>query len=348
LWHARRSIGSGFVLDPQGLTPIAALRIADDRGGLIRAPELLFQASEVGLASFGVNIANPALVAALNAAAERAPGLVRIATAGVAGIEPEPARVRLRLAEGAVVETALAVAADGRASQAPAAAGIAVRTWDYPQAAIAASFGHSRPHRATVNELHRPAGPLTTVPLPGSRSALVWVEERAEAQRLAGLDDEAFAAVLEERLQGALGAIGEVGPRAVHALSGRRAERMGAARIALAGETAHVVPPIGAQGLNLGLRDAAALADCVGEAKARAEDIGGEATLAAYTRARAADVLARSVSIDLLNRSLLMEILPLDMLRGAAAHALASFPSLRRLLMQQGMGLSGPLPSLMR
>jgi 2-octaprenyl-6-methoxyphenol hydroxylase len=337
-----------LVSDPEGLTPIAALRIADDRGRLIRAPEMLFRAAEVGLASFGVNIANPALLAALNAAVEGAPRLARIITAGVVGIEPEPTHVRLRPAEGGAVEAALAVAADGRTSQAPAAAGIAVKTWAYPQAAIAASFGHSRPHQATVNELHRPAGPLTTVPLPGRRSALVWVEEPGEARRLAGLDAAAFAGELEERLQGALGAIGDVGPRAVHALGGRRAERMGAARIALLGETAHVVPPIGAQGLNLALRDAAALADCVAEAKARAEDIGGEATLAAYTQARAADVLARSVSIDLLNRSLLMEILPLDMLRGAAVHALASFPALRRLLMQQGMGLAGPLPSLMR
>ena len=309
---------------------------------------MLFRASEIGLASFGVNVANPVLLAALDAAAERAPRLSRIATAGVVGIEPGSARVRLKLAEGGAVETTLAVAADGRASQAPAAAGIAVKSWDYPQAAIAASFGHGRPHQATVNELHRHAGPLTTVPLPGRRSALVWVEERAEARRLAGLDNAAFAAVLEERLQGVLGAIGDVGPRVVYPLSGRRAECMGAARIALTGETAHVVPPIGAQGLNLGLRDAAALADCVAEAKAGGQDIGDEATLAAYTQARGGDVLARSVSIDLLNRSLLMEIVPLDMLRGAAAHALASFPALRRLLMQQGMGLSGPLPSLMR
>jgi 2-octaprenyl-6-methoxyphenol hydroxylase len=330
------------------IAAIAAVRIADDRGGLIRTPEMLFRAAELGLASFGVNLPNPALLAALNSAAERAPRLARSATARVVGIEPGPASVRLRLAEGGAVEARLAVAAEGRGSEAPAAAGIAVRAWDYPQAAIATSFGHSRPHEGTVNELHRRAGPLTTVPLPGRRSALVWVEEPGEAQRLAGLDDAAFAAELEERLQGALGAIGDVGPRAVHALMGRRAERMGAARIALVGDTAHVVPPIGAQGLNLGLRDAAALADCVAAAKAAGQDIGGEATLAAYTEARAGDVLARSVSIDLLNRSLLLELLPLDMLRGAAAHALASLPALRRLLMQQGMGPSGTLPSLMR
>lgn len=327
---------------------IAALRIADDRGGLVRAPEMLFRAAEIGLASFGVNLPNPVLLAALNAAAERAPRLARIVTDRVAGIEPAVGSVRLRLAEGGIVEACLAVAADGRTPQAPAAAGIAVRRWDYPQAAIATSFGHDRPHQATVNELHRHAGPLTTVPLPGRRSALVWVEEPGEARRLAGLGDAAFAAELEERLQGVLGTVGEVGPRAVHALSGRRVERLGAARIALLGEAAHVVPPLGAQGLNLGLRDAAALADCAAAAKAAGQDIGGEATLAAYTQARATDVLTRSASIDLLNRSLLMEMLPLDMLRGAAMHALASFPSLRRLLMQQGLGLAEPLPSLMR
>ena len=327
---------------------IEALRIADDRGRLVRAPEMLFRAAEIGLESFGVNLPNPALLAALDAAAERAPGLTRVATARVVGIEPGAAGVRLRLAEGGAVDALLAVAADGRASDAPAAAGIAVSAWDYPQAAIATTFAHSRPHHRTVNELHRPAGPLTTVPLPGRRSALVWVEEPGEARRLAGLAEAVFAAELEERLQGILGTVGDVGPRAVHALGGRRTERMGAARIALVGEAAHVVPPIGAQGLNLGLRDAAALADCVAGAKARGEDIGGEATLATYTKARAGDVLARSVSIDLLNRSLLLELLPLDMLRGAAAHALASFPALRKLLMQQGMGLAGPLPSLMQ
>jgi 2-octaprenyl-6-methoxyphenol hydroxylase len=240
------------------------------------------------------------------------------------------------------------VAADGRASRAPAAAGIAVRAWSYPQAAVVTSFGHSRPHRATVNELHRQTGPLTTVPLPGQRSALVWVEAPDEARRLAGLDDAAFAAELEERLQGVLGAIGEVEPRAVYPLGGRRAESMGARRIALVGDAAHAVPPIGAQGLNLGLRDVATLADCVSEARERGEDIGGEATLAAYDRARRLDVLGRSLSIDLLNRSLLTDLLPVEALRGLALHALAAVPALRRLLMQEGAGLAGPLPSLMR
>jgi 2-octaprenyl-6-methoxyphenol hydroxylase len=353
-----------WALCAEHAAPVARIRITDDRGGLVRAPELVFAASEIGHDTFGANIANPMLLAALRTAAEAAPGVAWVRTVGVTGIVPAPASVHLQLAEGGSVETGLAIAADGRGSRAPAAAGIPVHAWDYPQAAVVASFGHSRAHEATVNELHRPNGPLTTVPLPGLRSAVVWVEAPGEARRLAGLGDDAFAAELEERLQGVLGTIGGLGggtgrgtgrgtgsdisPRAVHPLGGRRAERMAARRIALVGEAAHVIAPIGAQGLNLGLRDCAALADCVAEALARGEDIGGDGVLAGYDRARAVDVQARTVATDLLNRSLLTDILPLDMLRGLAAHAIASLPPLRQLLMREGMGLAGPLPSLMR
>jgi 2-octaprenyl-6-methoxyphenol hydroxylase len=328
--------------------PLAAIRMADDRQGLIRAPELLFTAAEIGLESFGANLPNPALLDALRAAARRAPRLTWVETAGVTDIAPAASWVHLALAEGGSVEARLAVAADGRTSKAPAAAGIAIETWDYPQTALVCSFDHSRPHAGTVNELHRQTGPLTTVPLPGRRSALVWVEAPEAARRLASLGNGAFAEALEEALQGVLGSIGPVGPRALHDLGGRRAERMARARVALVGEAAHVVPPIGAQGLNLGLRDAAVLADVLAEARARGEDIGEEAALAAYDRARRADVAARSLSIDLLNRSLIADLVPVDMLRGLAAHAVASFAPLRRALMQEGTGLAGPLPCLMR
>jgi 2-octaprenyl-6-methoxyphenol hydroxylase len=329
---------------------LRAVRIADDRSGLVRAPEALFRASEMGLESFGANIANPRLLAGLNAAAERAAGLVRLETAGVQAVAAGALCVRLELAEGGAIEAALAVAADGRNSLVRKAAGIGASSWTYPQTALVTRFVHSRPHGGIVNELHRDAGPLTSVPLPGDASALVWVEEPAEAQRLAELGDSAFAALLEERLQGVLGAIGEPAPRALHRLMGLRARSLAGPRVALVGEAAHVVPPVGAQGLNLGLRDAAQLAGCVADAKAAGGDIGGPGVLAAYARARAWDVLGRSVSIDLLNRSLLTDLLPVDMARGLAAHLAVSFAPLRRLLMQEGMGLglTGPLPSLMR
>lgn len=331
-----------------GAAPLSAVRIADDREAIVRAPEVVFDARELGLESFGANIPNPMLLAALNAVADASAGLARITTSAVTGIEPGNSSVRLTLAEGGGVTAKLAVAADGRKSIAPAAAGIAVRAWDYRQAAIVTSFGHTRPHNGTVNELHRRSGPLTTVPLPGSYSSIVWAEEPQEAHRIANLANDAFAELLEARLQGVLGAIHSLGPRLLYPLSGSRTERMAARRIALVGEAAHVIPPIGAQGLNLGLRDAAALAECVAQAQSLRQDVGGAEVLAAYQQARGGDVSARSAAIDLLNRSLLTDFLPFDLLRGAAVHALIKSSTLRRVLMQGGLGAAGTLPRLMR
>lgn len=327
--------------------PLAGVRIADDRRGLLRNPEVLFEAAELGLANFGANIPNAALNAALNDAVEREPRIARVVTS-VTRIAPGPASVHLTLKDGGTLEARCVAAADGRHSLARAAAEIATRTWSYPQTALATTFHHSRPHDNLSIELHRRPGPLTTIPLPGHASSLVWVEHPDEAQRIAKLGTSAFARALEERLQGALGEISEVGPLALYPLSGLHAQRMAARRIALVGEAAHVLPPIGAQGLNLGLRDAAALAECIADACERGDDIGGEATMEAYHRARVGDVLARSVSIDVLNRSLLTGFLPAEAIRGVGLHLLASVAPLRKLAMHAGMGAAGPLPRLMQ
>jgi len=327
---------------------LEGVRIVDDRGGLWRAPEVLFRAHELGLPCFGANLANAALIAALHAKASAAGGLRWLPTSAVVKVEPGEAHVSIGFAEGHALRTKLAVAADGRASIARAAADIATRAWSYGQTAIAATFRHSRPHAGITTELHRRAGPLTTVPLPGDASSLVWVEEPAEAARLVALKDTPFLAELAVRLQGLLGALDDVGPRAVYALFGLSAVRMGQNRVALVGESAHVIPPIGAQGLNLGLRDAAALAECVGAARARGEDIGSRAVLEAYHAARAADVLGRTISVDLLNRSLLNDFLPVQALRGLGLHLLANVGPLRRLVMRGGMDAPGHLPPLMQ
>jgi 2-octaprenyl-6-methoxyphenol hydroxylase len=327
---------------------LEGVRIVDDRGGLLRAPEVLFKARELGLPSFGANVANAALNAALFSAARTGGELRWMPTAAVAKVEPGENHVAIGLAEGRSLRAQLAVAADGRASVARAAAGIATRTWSYGQMAIAATFRHSRPHGGITTELHRRAGPLTTVPLPGDTSSLVWVEEPAAAARLAALDGPAFLAELAERLQGLLGSLSDASPREVYPLSGLGADRMGANRVALVGESAHVIPPIGAQGLNLGLRDGAALAECVATARARGEDVGSQAVLAAYHDERAADVLARTISVDLLNRSLLNDFLPVQALRGFGLHVLANMGAVRRLLMRSGMEAPGRLPRLMQ
>lgn len=327
---------------------LAAVRIADDREAILRAPETHFVAQELGLASFGANIPNTKLLAALNAEVGKIAHITRLVTAGVTGIEPDTSSVRLRLGEGGAITARLVVAADGRNSIGPAAAGIATRSWNYPQAAIVTSFAHTRSHNGVVYELHRRNGPLTTVPLPGLHSSLVWVEEPRGAQRIAALSDDDFVKLLEDRLQGILGTVLSCGQRLVYPLSGSSTERMAAKRIVLVGEAAHVIPPIGAQGLNLGLKDAATMAECVADAQTQGQDVGGTEVLDQYHHARSGDVATRSAAIDLLNRSLLTEFLPLDVLRGAAVHALANSSTLQHFLMHRGLGAAGPLPRLMR
>jgi 2-octaprenyl-6-methoxyphenol hydroxylase len=327
---------------------LAAVRLADDRDGLVHAPEMLFRAAELGFESFGANVPNAVLVGALNAAVERHARIRRVPTARIVAIDAHDDHVDLMCTEGAAKRAELLVAADGRRSLARAAAGIRARTWEYPQSAIVTQFKHSRPHEGIVNELHRRSGPLTTVPLPGAGSSLVWVEDSQEAQRIAGLGDSAFAALLEEKLHGVLGTIADPDLRTLYPLTGLSVDRMGFLRVALVGEAAHVVPPIGAQGLNLGLRDAAVLADCAADARSMGYALGGPEMLKAYNSTRRTDVLTRSASIDLLNRSLLADLLPIEVGRLLATHLIAGFAPLRRLLMEGGLGLLGPLPSLMR
>jgi 2-octaprenyl-6-methoxyphenol hydroxylase len=184
--------------------------------------------------------------------------------------------------------------------------------------------------------------------LSGTSSSLVWVERPEEAARLKDLPTTLFAAELEQRLQGLLGTISDIGPRSVFPLSGLTADRLGRRRVALVGEAAHVLPPIGAQGLNLGLRDAAVLADVAGAAKAAGQDPGADATLAEYATRRAGDILSRTMAVDLLNRSLISGFLPLHLARGAGMHLLGTFPALRQLVMREGMQPSVALPRLMQ
>src|SRR5215831_17553076 len=327
--------------------PLEGVRLVDDRGGLLRAPEVLFKAQEVGRMSFGANIPNAALNAALHAQVS-AKHVRWASTSAVVAVAPTEDGVALSLAEGQRLKGALAVAADGRASTARAAAGIAVRVWSYGQTAVVTTFQHTRAHANITTELHRRAGPLTTVPLPGDASSLVWVEEPGVAARLSALEPALFLAELAGRLQGLLGSLRAADPIAAYPLSGLSAARMGQNRVALVGESAHVIPPIGAQGLNLGLRDAAALAECVDQALAGGEDIGGRATLEAYDRARAADVISRTLSVEALNRSLLDDFLPVQALRGLSLHVLANVAPVRRLLMRGGLEAPGRLPHLMQ
>ena len=239
--------------------------------------------------------------------------------------------------------------ADGRQSTCRSLGAFRTRRWTYPQSALVASIAHSRPHHGVSTELHRPAGPLTTVPLPDNASSIVWVEQPAEAERLAALDDRDFVQTLHGRLQGFLGRIEAVGPRRVFPLEGLVAEPAAQGRIALAGESLHAFPPIGAQGLNLGFRDVASLLDALADARHEATDDPGHPQVAqAYARDRKIDIEASVLMVDMLDRSLFSGLLPLQLLRGAGLHLAKASPALRRSMMRKGMSPAPKVPRLMR
>jgi 2-octaprenyl-6-methoxyphenol hydroxylase len=327
--------------------PLKAIRIIDASGSLLRAPDVEFSASELGLEAFGYNIANTALVEVLYRQA--AATLPHLQPSNVNRIALGPDRALLSGKEGWQISARLVVGADGRNSICREGAGIPASVQHDGKAAIATSFTHALPHRGVSIELHRQGGSVTTVPLTDAcASSVIWVGESAEIDALMRLDAKAFEAELARRLDGLLGRIGEVGARAHFPVARLTAESLVGPRTALVGEAGHVLPPIGAQGLNLGLRDVATLADCVTAALARRGDPGSDEVLDAYDRARRLDVLTRTLGIDLLSRSLLSGFLPIQAARGIVSYGLNALPPLRRLVMRIGMEPPTELPSLMR
>jgi 2-octaprenyl-6-methoxyphenol hydroxylase len=327
--------------------PLAAIRIVDDTGYPLRAPEVLFRSSEIGWEAFGYNVPDDALCKALDGAL--AGNRVRVLGGGaLAELTIGDDICTARLENGDRVRARLVVAADGRESLCRTAAGIAVRRWTYGQSAVTTRFAHSRDHGNISTELHGRGGPCTTVPLPGRRSSLVWVESSAEADRLMRLDETEFVAALSDKLSGLLGDLSEPTARRSFPLSGLAADRVGASRVVLVGEAAHVIPPIGAQGLNLGLLDVAVLADCVIAGLGAGIRPGDPDMIARYRQARRTDIDRRMRIVDLLNRSLTSGLLPAMLARGAGLHVLAASPALRRRAMLSGLLPDGPLPSLMQ
>ena len=327
--------------------PLCVMRLVDDTGRLWRAPEVKFDAQEIGLDAFGHNIENRHLVAALDRRAHGLPDL-RIVEDEVSSVTPGERSALVALKIGAHLDAQLIVGADGRRSLCRDAAGIGFEEQEYPQVALTLCLKHSRPHHDTSTEFHTPSGPFTLVPLPGNRSSLVWVLDPADADDLAALDDDALADEIERAAHSILGKI-EVEPgRGLFPLTRARAKRFSANRVALVGEAAHVIPPIGAQGLNLGLRDAATIGELAISADRAARDIGGINVLAAYDKMRRADVGSRTVAVDLLNRSLLSDFLPVQGARGLGLYAIDRIGPLRRALMREGVTPHAAQPKLMR
>ncbi len=316
--------------------PLRKLRLVDDTGAFVSAPELVFSARELGLEAFGWNIPLAILKPALE---ERARALgVKLHRASVSTSTVTGGVVTLTLDDGGTLTSRLVLAADGRNSPLRRAVGIGTVSWSYEQTAIAVSFAHSRPHHGTSSEYHKQAGPFTTVPLPGDRSSLVWMERPARAAALMALDGKALAAEIQALSHGDLGLVSDIGPRQSFPMSGARAEIFARHRVMLIGEAAHIVPPIGAQGLNMSFRDAHDAVELITAARDKGSDPGGDLILSDYDVRRQRDVRPRQAVIDLMNRSLLSGYLPMDAGRAAGLAALASFGPLRRFAMRVGLG----------
>jgi 2-octaprenyl-6-methoxyphenol hydroxylase len=327
--------------------PLRIMRIVDDTGRLWRAPEVKFSASEIDLDAFGYNIENRHLVSALEQRARALPTL-RVIEAEVSAVDPGRESVVVTLKNGDVLRAPLAIGADGRRSLCRLAAGISIDERAYKQIALTVCLKHSRPHHNTSTEFHTASGPFTLVPLPGERSSLVWVLDPADADEIATLDDADLSAEIERASHSILGKI-EVEPgRGLFPLAIGAAHRFADKRIALIGEAAHVIPPIGAQGLNLGLRDAATIGEVAVTAYRNGADIGGALVMALYDKQRRSDITGRTLAVDLLNRSLLSDFLPIQGVRGLGLYLIDRIGPLRRAVMREGVAPAGTQPRMMR
>ena len=315
---------------------ISRMRIIETSPAFVRAREVDFAAAEVAMPVFGANIENRFLLAALEQRAARLPALTRIEDLAEA-VTADAAGVTVRLRGGGSVRARVAVGADGQASACRAAAGIAMTGWTYAHTAIALCFGHGRPHGGVSFEFHGRDGPLTIVPLPGARSSLVLVVDRDTAARLEALDDGALSEEIERRSLSMLGRITVERGHGTFPIAMKAARRFAAHRIALVGEAAHVIPPFGGQGLNLGLRDSMTIAELVIEAKRTGRDPGADEILAEYEIQRRPDFDALRRGLGFAARLLLSDAAAMHGLRCLTHLALHRIGPLRRAVMRQGL-----------
>jgi 2-octaprenyl-6-methoxyphenol hydroxylase len=332
--------------------PLQKISMIDATGARFKAPSVTFAAAEIGFFAFGENIENNVLVDGLAAAANEARG-IRLVEAMLSDIHFGHDTVIACTDGGQRIETKLVAAADGRGSMSRTKAGIGARSWTYPQTALTALVSHARPHRNVSTEFHTRSGPCTLVPLRAlegrpHRSSLVWLMSAGDADRRRALDPAALAGELETQVGHFLGAMEIDGPCGFFPMAGMSVDRLYAHRVALIGEAAHVFPPLAAQGLNLSLRDSAALVEALEDARQLGRDIGETQSLKAYAAARRGDISLRTNGVDILNRSLLSDFIPVDVARGAGMFAFSMIGPLRRALMREGILTHGSLPRLMQ
>ncbi len=273
---------------------------------------------------------------------------VALWAAPVAGFDTGPHQIDVRFADGATAAARLLVGADGARSTIRAAAGIATHGWSYDQSAIVTTVAHEREHEGRAEEHFLPAGPFAILPLKGKRSSIVWTETAREAERIIALADEEFHAELEKRFGLQLGDIEVVGPRRAFPLGLFTARSFIAERLALVGDAAHVIHPIAGQGLTMGLRDVAALAEVIADAARLGLDPGAYDVLERYQRWRRFDTMTMGVATDGLNRLFSNRSDLLRLARDIGLGLVERWPSLKRVFIREAAGFTGEVPKLLR
>ena len=342
-----RQILAGLGLWPKLATdaaPILEIRVADNNAPLF----LHYDHREVGDHPLGWIVENTQLRRALLAQVAELPHLTHAAPQSVTGVERTAAGALVRLAGGRAIRARLVAAADGKASPLRQAAGIRTIEWTYPQTGIVTTVEHEAPHRGVAIEHFLPAGPFAILPLTGNRSSLVWTERADLAPRILAMGEADFTEELRRRFGDFLGAVEPVGPRWSYPLLFMHAENYAAERLALVGDAAHVIHPIAGQGLNLGLRDVAALAEVVIDARRLGLDIGDGEALRRYERWRRLDNWMLAAVTDSLNRLFSNAIPPVKLARDMGLAAVNQLPGLKRLFMRHAMGIVGDQPRLAR
>ncbi len=309
---------------------------------------LHFDHREMGDQPLAHMIENRHFRMALQREIANAPSLTLIAPQRVTSATLGRASIEVELGDGQRLDAALCIAADGRDSPLREAMGIKTIGWAYAQTGIVATIAHERPHDGVAHELFLPSGPFAILPMTGNRSSIVWTERSAQAPAFLSSSDDDFVREVGQRFGDQWGALGIAGPRWSYPLSMQLALAYMAPRFALAGDAAHSVHPIAGQGLNLGLRDAAALAEVVVEARRLGLDIGSEAVLARYQSWRRFDNAMFTASMDALNRLFSNDIAPMAMARRFGMDVVDSITPLKRFFMRQAGGEGGEVPRLMR
>jgi 2-octaprenyl-6-methoxyphenol hydroxylase len=350
-----RAVGAAAAIEPFAQR-IEQILVTDGRspGRAAAAPSgawLRFDSAEIADRvdgePLGYLVENRRIRAGL-AQAVRAAGITVLAPAKVAEVGRSPGGGRVVLEDGRTIEAALIVGADGRASKVRDASDIGVTGWDYGHVGVVATVGLGRDHQGVAYEHFLPTGPFAILPLTERRASLVWTESRSRGEALMGARPEVFAAWLTRRFGEFLGPVDATGPRFSYPLSLQLADRLIGPRTALVGDAAHQVHPIAGQGLNMGLKDAAALAEVVAEAARLGEDIGHETVLSRYARWRSLDNLGVALATDLFTRLFSNDHPLARAARDAGMAVVNRIGPARRLFMAEAGGASGDLPRLLR